>query len=326
MMKNKLFSILIFLVLVFSMELQAQPSWHFNNTGNNHTILIQNSIEISVDGIQVLPGDYIGVFYDSLGSLACGGYMQWQGNTSTLAAWGAQSGNVDGFAQGEEFTWKIWIASNQSEFLSTVIYISGMFPNQGNFTVNGMSGLQSLLATSPQPPSPGWYYENTPLVHSIIIPDTISILLNGNPIVSGDYLGVFYDSLGTQACGGYLCRTGQTDTLLAYGQTSGNNAFSAGEEFSWKIWRASNEVSAWANVNYYTQNISDSAFFINGGLSQLATLSAISGKDLGITDLLWPQNSCSNLGSNESLELEFTNFGYGSLFNFNLEVHINESW
>ncbi|MEA3446383.1 MAG: PKD domain-containing protein, partial [Bacteroidota bacterium] len=47
---------------------------------------------------------------------------------------------------------------------------------------------------------------------------------------------------------------------------------------------------------------------------------------LGITDLLWPQNSCSNLGSNESLEIEFTNFGNGSLFDFNLEVHINESW
>ncbi|MCF8373902.1 MAG: T9SS type A sorting domain-containing protein [Bacteroidales bacterium] len=325
-MKNVLFPISFFFVLSISLNLQAQPNWYFTNTGSNHTILVQNSIPITIDGVQISTGDYLGVFFDSLGTQACGGYMQWTGITSTLAAWGTQSGNHDGFATGEGFTWKIWRASDASEYQATASYFSGTFPNGGNFTLNGMSGLASLVAIIPVPPSPGWYYEITNSQHSILIPNTISILLNGNPISQGDFLGVFYDSLGSMACGGYLSWTGQSDTLVAYGQTLGDNGFSTGEGMVWKIWRASNSVSAWADVSYDTQNATDSGSFVNGGSSKLASLSGISGRDLGISALIWPQNSCSNLSNSESIQLQFTNLGIGSVFDFKLFVSVNDTW
>lgn len=322
-MKCTLLPILILFILAFSMKAGAQPQWNFTNTGSNHTILVQGSTAISIDGAQILPGDYIGVFYDSLGTPACGGYLQWTGNTLTLAAWGAQPGNHDGFVSGEGFSWKIWRASDQNEFSATATYLTAMFPNLGNFVANGMSGLASLVAISPELPWPGWYFETTTLQHSILISDTISILLNGNPILPGDYLGVFYDSLGAMACGGYHCWGGQTATLLVYGQTQGDNGFVAGEGFSWKIWRASNGVSAWADVSYDTQNAPDSGYFVNSGQSKLAGLSGISGRDLGVSALIWPQNSCSNFGSSEPVQLQFTNFGIGSVFDFMLFVSVN---
>ncbi|WP_146066655.1 hypothetical protein, partial [Candidatus Venteria ishoeyi] len=120
--------------------------------------------------------------------------------------------------------------------------------------------------------------------------------------------------------------TGQSDTLIAHGLSQGDNAFSIGEEFGWKIWRASNGTSASANAFYHTENTPDSGFFVAGGLSKIDAINAVSGTDIGISDLLWPQNSCNNLSSAESLELQITNFGIGSTFNFQLSVSINENW
>ena len=90
---------------------KAQPSWYFTNTGSNHTILVQDTINISIEGIQISIGDYIGVFYDSLGNEACAGYLNWQGISTTIAVWGSQSGLHDGFASGEQINWKVWRAS-----------------------------------------------------------------------------------------------------------------------------------------------------------------------------------------------------------------------
>ncbi|MEA3444615.1 MAG: hypothetical protein U9R19_07790 [Bacteroidota bacterium] len=124
------------------------PSWTYVNTGNNHTILVQDTTSISINGIPIEIGDYIGVFYDSLGILACAGYMPWLGTNSAITAWGSQSGNNDGFATGEEFKWKIWDASAQCEYLSEAEYITSAFPNTGFYNVNGMSALLSLSSSS----------------------------------------------------------------------------------------------------------------------------------------------------------------------------------
>ena len=70
------------------------PSWNFpsgGGTGSNHTILVLNSIPITIDGTQVVSGDYVGVFFDSLGTLACAGYTLYEpsGGNMSITAWGA---------------------------------------------------------------------------------------------------------------------------------------------------------------------------------------------------------------------------------------------
>ena len=126
------------------------PDWSSTITSTNHTILIQEATPITINGIQIESGDYIGVFYDSLGILACGGYQIWDGASTTITAWGEDIGN-DGFIVGEEFKWKIWDASENVEYIANATYMPvPPMTDQGFFAVNGLSGISSLTASESQ--------------------------------------------------------------------------------------------------------------------------------------------------------------------------------
>jgi hypothetical protein len=98
-------------------------------------------------GTPVQVGDYLGVFFLDNGVYVCGGYVEWTGITTSVAAWGDdnQSTNKDGFVDNESFVWKIWQASTGQLFDAVATYIPfpGM-PNEGQYAANGMSGLMSL--------------------------------------------------------------------------------------------------------------------------------------------------------------------------------------
>ncbi len=120
---------------------------------------------------------------------------------------------------------------------------------------------------------PPWYVESTSSVHSILIPGNATITLNQDSIEFGDYLGVFYDSLGTLACAGYTLWVPFNNTLEAYGKTvfgGATNGFANGEEFIWKIWK-SNGQELFANATYDPSK-PHQQFFANGGYSGLLTL------------------------------------------------------
>ncbi|MCF8372578.1 MAG: choice-of-anchor J domain-containing protein [Bacteroidales bacterium] len=124
----------------------SSPSWTYTNTGANHSILIPNTIPITMDGLPIASGDYIGVFFDQAGVETCGGYTEYTGTINSLSAWGAQSGLDDGFQAGEPFSWKIWDASTGIEYNATASYNTIAFPNSGTYVTNGLSGLASLIA------------------------------------------------------------------------------------------------------------------------------------------------------------------------------------
>jgi len=128
------------------LELTTPPTWNYTNTGDNHQILIPEFATINIDGQAIELGDYIGVFYDSLGSLACAGYMQWQGVTASLAAWGDNTltPDKDGFDSGEIFTWKIWDSSAGMEYHAFATYQITGFANTDTYVTNGASGISSL--------------------------------------------------------------------------------------------------------------------------------------------------------------------------------------
>ncbi|MCF8371913.1 MAG: T9SS type A sorting domain-containing protein [Bacteroidales bacterium] len=129
----------------------TSPSWTYINTGNSHSISIQDTVPVTIDGVQISVGDYLGVFYDSLGTLACAGYVEWTGQTTTLTAWGnnAQTPQPDGFVFNEIFKWKIWRANNGDIFDVTATYIQPpAVPNNGHYINNGLSGLLWLGANS----------------------------------------------------------------------------------------------------------------------------------------------------------------------------------
>ena len=64
----------------------------------NHQIAIPNYADLTFDGESITIGDWIGVFYtDENGELVCGGSVLWQGETTNIAAWGAETGMDNGF-------------------------------------------------------------------------------------------------------------------------------------------------------------------------------------------------------------------------------------
>ena len=136
-------------VLIFLMAtpilLMSQPPWFFTNTGDNHTILIQNPSAVTIQGVMLTSNDYIGVFYDSSGTLACGGYEQFSTSLFAMAAWGKEASSDNGFTANETFHWKIWRASDSTVFNATATYLTG-FPSMGQYVSFGMSGIGSLTA------------------------------------------------------------------------------------------------------------------------------------------------------------------------------------
>ena len=122
-------------------------NWDFAITSDNHQIMIQPSSLITVDGNTISNGDLVGVFYDSLGTDVCAGYISWQGNMEVMSAYGATSGLVNGFAGNEEMTWKIFTGGNTVDAVA-VYSTDAVFSNAGNWALNGLSGIVSITGTT----------------------------------------------------------------------------------------------------------------------------------------------------------------------------------
>ncbi len=199
------------------------PDWIYTNTGSSHSVLIQDTVSVTINGIQILPGDYIGVFYDSAGIQACGGYVEWTGQTIALAAWGddSQSTAKDGFLTGEEFQWKIWRATDNLTVDAVATYIQPpVMPNTGLFSVNGISGIISLTANSldvqnlilPQ----GWSYFSTYI--NALEPNIDSLF---GPIISEVIIGkdgdgnTYWPQWGINTVGNVLIGEGYQIKLLS---------------------------------------------------------------------------------------------------------------
>ena len=131
----------------------TSPPWSAHNTGVSHTIIIPTATSPSVDGAAVKAGDYVGVFYDSSGTLACAGFERWTGTGDvgvSAAGDDPTTAAKDGLASGEVFKWKIYRASDGKVFDAQATYapVGGIITNTNLFAVNGISRLSSLVGSS----------------------------------------------------------------------------------------------------------------------------------------------------------------------------------
>jgi hypothetical protein len=124
------------------------PSWNYQSSLFSHDIDIPFNTLFQIGSGTLDSGDYIGVFYDSVGTLACAGYVEWPGNSVALTAHGNSLGSngANGFAIGEEFKWKVW-KQNGLEYYANAIYHWAK-PDQEFFVISGLSGLTHLIADS----------------------------------------------------------------------------------------------------------------------------------------------------------------------------------
>lgn len=130
------------------------PPWHFRNSGISHTIALPLNVTPAITGKKITAGDYVGVFYDSSGTLACAGYSVFKtGQANAITAWGDDEGTSvkEGMGIGEVFKWKIWRALDSVEYTAKAYYKAGE-PNDSLFVSNGLSVLDSLNSTSSENP------------------------------------------------------------------------------------------------------------------------------------------------------------------------------
>lgn len=328
-----LHSILLIMGLsLFSFNLQSQVyiqcncqcGWGYFNTGQNHSVIF-NTPSITLDGVALIPSTsqqvFIGAFYDSLGVDCNAGFMQWTGTPNALAAWQNESGMINGFVPGELMKWKICVVNttdNTSQtYHATASYASGL-PNAGIFATNGMSSVESMDAHSQTSPTfPGWDYTITGGNHSILIPSTATIAVDGQVASPGDYIGVFFDSLGTLICAGYTQWTGGTTAITAWGSDVGLDGFANNEEFKWMIWQQATGNSMIAAATYSTQ-FPNAGNYLTQGISGISSLIASS---LQLDSITAPVSGC-NL-SMEEVSVIVTNPNPVSIQSFYISYSID---
>ncbi|MCX6256619.1 MAG: PKD domain-containing protein [Bacteroidia bacterium] len=164
------------------------PDWNYTVTGVSHIIMIPSNCNITIEGVPVVAGDYIGVFYDNGVTLTCGGYVMYTGQTTVVTAWGdnPQTTVKDGFTIGEQFHWKLWQTSSNNVYNATAVYLPvgiGGITNQQYFAANGTSGISSLSYVLYQSQTitllQGWSFIST-----YIIPNNPGCFDIFNPVLS----------------------------------------------------------------------------------------------------------------------------------------------
>lgn len=103
---------------------------------------------------------------------------------------------------------------------------------------------------SAQPP--GWNDPTSTLfTHNLVIPATVTPEINGVPIQTGDWVGVFFNDGGDLVCGGLIHYTaGVSNAFSAFGNdplTPEKDGFNIGESLLWRIY-VDGDDSYWAEA------------------------------------------------------------------------------
>ncbi len=148
---------------VFNNAYYKGPEWTFYNTGANHIVLFPKNIIITIDGKPAEPGIFIGAFYKKgegknakyvnaagTGKGTAPGGFKWTGKVNAIAIWGTQDNKNNGFAEGEEFHWKIWNPKDGKVYDAVATYIDSdeRITNRGTYTKDGISGVKTLTVVT----------------------------------------------------------------------------------------------------------------------------------------------------------------------------------
>lgn len=285
----------------------SPPGWAVTPTPSSHTLLLEGALPATFRGSPLGVGDYVGVFYDSAGTWACGGWVAWTGSNTALTAYGddGETAMKEGFAQGEAFRWRVWRASDGAEGEATVTYQVGPpFSHDSTFANNGISGLASLSALSPPlSKGPNWAVTATPSSHTLLIPLAASPSYDGLPLAIGDYLGVYtQDTQGARVMAGKVRWEGQNTALTVYGddaQSTKKDGYAMGEVFQWVLWRQADTTEYDMTATYQVgAPFSHTDSYADNGISGLTSLLALA-PPVGLRLGYWSLDACDQTPVNQ---------------------------
>ena len=126
-----------------------------------------------------------------------------------------------------------------------------------------------------------WTFTNTGTSHTVIVPVNAVSPTFGLPLVAGDLVGFFYDSLGTEVCAGFETWTGTGPIAIAvFGDdptTPAKDGYVAGEALKVKVWLSRGKVNYAAQATFLAAGalsgvITDTTLFTPNGISGVKTL------------------------------------------------------
>ncbi|MCF8367113.1 MAG: T9SS type A sorting domain-containing protein, partial [Bacteroidales bacterium] len=125
-------------------------NWGFEITDLSHLIVVPvdvNQVLKGSDSYSLMPGDFLGVFYDDDGEMKCGGAINWQGDDNqVLMAYGDDptTPEKEGFDEGEMMNFKVSMAANGEVFDAQVSFNPEQPNSNGEFHNNGLSALTGI--------------------------------------------------------------------------------------------------------------------------------------------------------------------------------------
>lgn len=151
-------TILCVWILIFADNSLYAETQHFQftaNTGNNATIILPLTLEPSVDGERLEPGDEIGIF---TGDGLCVGAVVWKNEAQSITVWGNndQTAEKDGMEVGDSIYYRVWRQSTDIEYKNIQVEYDADSPfadTSGQYAINAIYILTSL-STFPEPAAP----------------------------------------------------------------------------------------------------------------------------------------------------------------------------
>ena len=152
-----------------TVELLIPEGWEVDETTCSHEIFISSDATLLLDGVDLNIGDYVGVFFvNNEGGISCGGYTIWEGDSTSILAYG-NDGENNGFEEGEQFQWKVYNGETNSGF--AIYDDSYEFERYFSGTCDAQSGIHGAILVSIQ-----------------------TIPLNENPFSDWDMISTYIDS------------------------------------------------------------------------------------------------------------------------------------
>ena len=296
-----------------TVDLLIPEGWEVNESSLYHEIVIPTDADLLFDGLDLNTGDFIGVFFvNSDGVLSCGGYTIWEGESTSILAYG-NDGDVDGFDEGEQFQWKVYNGETHSGF---VIY-DDSYEFERFFTTLAQSGIQGLVSSSFQTiplnenPYTDWDMISTYIDSNDDVESIMSPIIN-NFIIIKDASGLVYwpaipvstlDNLNTQEA--FAIKTWAPEEISISGDF-------VQPEFTSNQWD-----EGWNYISYPRYWSNTVEISLSSVLSDIKLLKDDSG------NIFWPElgiNTMSNMDAGEGYLLKL-NSGSGFSFDSNSDYY-----
>lgn len=271
-------------------DIPNEDEWQVTTTSENHSILIQSTIDLTGVTPALTIGDYIGVFFTKdNGSLQCAGRVAWTGSNLALTAYGNEDGEDNGFEDDENFVWKLWRSSNNSSVEVSADYDATQ-SHQGQYANDGISALTSLSLGITQSIAleEGWNFISSHLSPVNSLMDSVFSSVNDDLFLAKDENGnVYWPGVGVNNIGNHIIGEAYKVNMNADAIIDIKGVTISPEDYDISL------SQGWSYIGYLRDANANITSVMNTVSDKIFLMKNIEG------DVYWPQFNINNIGNME---------------------------